>query len=193
VKVAGWAIATMVGLAVVVLGAPRASGQECSCVDKDPAAAVELRITASQPQEHSRIGPDQTTPVVDLRGQVTVLVGEAPALLRGVDIAEVPVLLAVDDGASGDDECAGTRPAAGSDLSLTGQVYREETGPVVWTGPCQGTLTVQDAAAVEASTGEDAWGRGLAISAVVIAGLAVLCFLLALLTKPRAPSPPPAV
>ena len=94
--------------------------------------------------------------------------------------------MAVDEDASGDQACAEPRPAAGANLSITGQVYLEETGPVVWTGPCQGTLTVEAAAVAESeATDDDTWGRGLVISAIVLAGLAILCLSLALLTAPR--------
>jgi hypothetical protein len=171
----------MAGLAVATVTAPRASGQEaCSCTQKDPLTEVELQITATSPEDHSRIGPDQGTLVIDLRGEGTVLVGDAPPLLQGVDLAEVPVLMTVgEDGAAGED-CRADAPPAGADVSLTGHVYEEETGPVVWTGPCQGALTVEAAAtaATEASSDEDAFGHWLAVSAVVLAGLAILCLAL---------------
>jgi hypothetical protein len=174
----------VVGLVAVVVTAPRASGQEtCSCTDKDPATAVELQITAATPKDHSRIGPEQESLVVDIRGEQTVLVGDAPELLAGVDLAEVPVLMLALEDASGTDECSAAPPPAGADLSVTGQVYMEETGPVVWTGPCQGTLTIAAAAAPVEATHEDTWGRGLAISGGVLAGLAVLCLAAALITR----------
>jgi hypothetical protein len=173
----------VVGIALAMVAAPRASGQEeCSCTEKDPATSVELRITAATPEDHSRIGSDQETLVSDLRGTETVLVGEAPQLLSGVDLAEVPVLMAVGEGASDADECTEPLPAEGSDLSLTGHVYMEETGPVVWTGTCQGTLTVE-AAAPASATDEDPWGRDLELSAAVLAAAAFVCLALALTTR----------
>ena len=172
------------GIAFVMVAPARASAQEqCSCSAKDPAAAVELQITAAAPEDHSRIGPEQQTQVVDLRGEQTVLVGEAPQLLEGVDLAEVPVLLAVGKAAA-EDECSGERPAAGSNLSLTGQAYLEDTGPVVWTGPCQGTLTVVAATPAGAEAADDSdegtWEDGLVFSGAVLAALALLCLVLAL-------------
>jgi hypothetical protein len=169
----------MAVLAVAVVGSPRASGQEaCSCTEKAPAAAVELQITAATPEEHSRIGPDQAQLVVDLRGEQTELVGVAPQLLEGVDLAEVPVLMAVSEDASSTDQCSGARPAAGSDLSLTGQAYLEDTGPVVWTGPCQGTLTIVPSAPAAEPSEADPWGTELRVGAAVLGGLAILCLAL---------------
>jgi hypothetical protein len=174
-------------LSVAMATAPHASAQErCGCTEKDPAAAVELQITAATPVEHSRIGEEQETLVVDLRGQETVLVGDAPVLLEGVDLAEVPVLMAVVEPPATADECNALSPATGVNLKLTGQVYMEETGPVVWTGPCQGTLTIEAApAADDVTTPEDRWGRGLAISVVALAALALLCLALAPITARR--------
>jgi len=170
------------GLAVTALVTSAAGGQEaCSCTDSDPSGAVELAITASEPVHHSMIGPEQETPVVDLRGQETVLVGEAPQLLDGVSLDGVPVLMAVVEG-SANPECNQDQPPDGSDLSLTGHVYREETGPVVWTGLCQGTLTIVAPSEPDVAADDDDWGRGLTISAVVLAGLAVLCLALVPLT-----------
>jgi len=187
-------VAAAVGLGVVMAGpAPRASGQDpCSCSEPEQTTSVELQITATNPQDHSRIGPQQETLVVDLRGDQTSLVGEPPELLAGVDLSEVPVLMAVGDGGSGDDECAEERPTAGADLAVTGQVYLEETGPVVWTGLCQGTLTVEAAATGDdASADDDPWARGIALSIVVLAGLAVMCLALVLFTTPRTRDRPP--
>ncbi len=181
----------VVGLVAVVVAAPRASGQvACSCTEKDPATSVELQITAAEPRDYSRIGPDQETLVVDLRGQETVLVGDAPELLAGVDLAAVPVLMTVVEAATDEEsECSGDPPPAGADLSLTGHVYEEELGPVVWTGPCQGTLTFDEAEAAAPAApaaeraDEDTWGRGLAISGGVLAALAVLCLAVALTAR----------
>ena len=174
-----WGTAVVAGLGVLLIGlAPNASAQDgCSCTQKDPAAAVTLRITAANPREHSRIGRDLETLVVDLRGERTELVGDRPPLLEDVDLSQVPVLMAADDGSS-DDPCSSAQPAAGTNLSLTGQTYLEDTGPVVWTGTCQGTLTIEAAAPELVPTEEDPWARGITISIVVLAGLAVLCLAL---------------
>lgn len=78
-------------LACAILAPGPASGQEqCSCADKNPATAVTLQITAAVPEDHSRIGPQQETLVVDLRGTETVLVGEAPELPAGAEAADAP-------------------------------------------------------------------------------------------------------
>jgi hypothetical protein len=160
-----------------------AAGEACSCSERDPTTAVELAITSSAPVEHSRIGPEQETVVVDLRGEETTVVGDLPELLAGVDLATVPVLMAVGDGT---DECAGSQPAAGVDLSLTGHTYVDDGATVVWTGPCQGELTVVEgemAGAAEAEEDDDLQ-PALGISAVILIVLAAVCLALALLGGP---------
>jgi hypothetical protein len=77
------------------------------------------------------------------------------------------------------------QPPAGSDLSVTGHVYLEETGPVVWTGPCQGTLTVVAQTAPAVTDDSDALDRGVRISAAVLIAVAVVCLALVPITARR--------
>jgi hypothetical protein len=167
------AIGGVVAMAVWLLPMTASAQADCECAEAGAAGLVELRIVATTPRDHARIGPDRDTQVVDLRGQETSVVGDVPPLLEGAPLNLVPVLMAVVEDSP--DGCRTAVPPAGVDLSLTGHVYEEETGPVVWTGLCQGTVTVEAAAAGEpevAST--DGWGIGLGIATGVLVVLAVV-------------------
>jgi hypothetical protein len=184
-------VAVAIGLATPGVATAGRSGQ-CECIDNDADTAVSLGITASSPTEHSRIGPDRQTAVLDLRGTSTTATGEIPTLLADVDLDEVPVLVAV-AGPEETDPCTIASPPAGANLSLTGRAYIDDGAPVVWTGPCQGELTVVDApaAAEESETEADAdlWAPELRLAAMVLAGGAAVCLALAAIVGHRREQP----
>ncbi len=152
----------------------------CSCAAPDASLQVSLEITDSAvaPAENPWGGDGAFGTTVDLRGVETTVLGDLPAALDGQVLDEVPILAAVLDDPNMQDSC-GTpqRPAAGSDLEVTGVVNDEGAGPFIYTGPCSGSLTVladPDPAFEEALQSSGGSGRGPLTTVAVGAGVALL-------------------
>jgi hypothetical protein len=135
-----------VGLGLAVALIPSTPAWACSCAGPDPATLINLEITDSAVADAPNPwgGQDRESgATVDLRGVATTVIGEVPVLLDGVDLDTVPVLASVIEDPQMEDSC-GTphRPAAGSDIELTGVVSDEGEGTFIYTGACSGSLTV---------------------------------------------------
>jgi hypothetical protein len=162
---------------------PSTPAWACSCEPPDPATVITVAITDSAVADAANPwgGADDLVGTVDLRGTATSVVGEVPVLLDGVDLDSVPVLAAVIEDPQMQDSCdTPHRPAAGSDLELTGVVSDEGDGAFIYTGACSGSLTVlagpDPAFASSSGPGRSPWATaavgagGVVVLALVVGG-----------------------